>query len=165
MPMSCNLEDVASGLLVVPGEEMPPFQLSPDGTTSRCLRVFNTSSTTKATSSLLIMLLIWASSPSLLPEHCGQLWPLLDLVTRALATFGTFAVREPSQLGNLHSEETFDFTMLRHSRKDDFDEYQQRGNVTFSVLIGYCLLDSFSVTLQRGARIKHTTSRDRFIVT
>ena len=99
-----------------------------------------------------MMLLDKVSLPSLLPKH----W--------ATATTAYPRGSCLCDFRNLHGAGTFAFTTLRHSRKDDSNYYQQRGNVTLSVLIGSRSLDSFSVTLQHGARIKHVTSRDQYIV-
>ena len=94
--MSGDLEDVASDSLVVLCEGVMSFRLGPDGAMSRCLRVFSTSSTTKATSSRPMALLDGPPSPSLLPKPRG-VPPLVDLVTRAGA-FVTFVARGPLPL-------------------------------------------------------------------
>ena len=94
--MSGDLENMASDSLVVLREGVLSFRLDPDSAMSRCLRVFSTSSTTKATSSWPMALLDGPPSPSLLSKPCG-VPPLVDLVTHD-GTFVTFAGRGPLPL-------------------------------------------------------------------
>ena len=143
---------MASGSLVVPWEGVPLFWSGPDGAMSHYLRVFSTSSTTKATSSRLMTLLDGPPSPSLLPEHCGRVLPPVDLVAHALVAFMTFATWGPLLLAC--------FSIPNAATKDDSNLYQQRGSVILLLSISSHLLDSFSVTQQCVARIKHMTSRD-----